>query len=169
MKIYHYDRLTRELLRESDARPSPLEPGKFLFPRCATDKIPPDPAAGRAVCFINDAWAQVEDNRGGIYYSKETGARAEIKSLGKIPETLTALEPIKYGRWNGSRWVVDNELQAQDMQYAAQKELRDLDLQIAAFISEIVDILISRTVINETDLSGNLRSLLQKKKELARS
>jgi hypothetical protein len=60
MKVYHYD-LNGLYQGESDANPSPLEPGKWLVPAYATLDKPPTPGAGQIAKFQNGAWSLVED------------------------------------------------------------------------------------------------------------
>ncbi len=61
MLIYHYDRDTFAYLGSSEARPSPLEPGKFLIPAYATELMPPSPAQGQIATFNEQtgAWSLV--------------------------------------------------------------------------------------------------------------
>lgn len=56
MRIFHYCRQTGFLLGEDSALPSPLEPGVFLIPAFATDKVPPCPEEGEIAKFSNGDW-----------------------------------------------------------------------------------------------------------------
>lgn len=59
MKIYNYDATTGELLGESEARPDPMEPGRWLVPAYATTVTPPEAQAGQMRCFDGTAWVFV--------------------------------------------------------------------------------------------------------------
>lgn len=79
MKIYNYDRDTKEFLNESEAKENPLEKDKFLTPANATDKKPLISKVDFAICFnvVNNAWEYVEDNRDKTYYLN--GEKVEFK------------------------------------------------------------------------------------------
>lgn len=51
MKIYNFDRQSGVFLSESDAEPSPMEPGTFLTPAFATAIPPPSAPAGAVAVF----------------------------------------------------------------------------------------------------------------------
>ena len=55
-KIFNYSPDTGELLSESLADDSPLEPGKYLIPAHATDIEPPVAGTGQRVVFVNGGW-----------------------------------------------------------------------------------------------------------------
>lgn len=71
MKIYNYDKETKEFTTQSIATANPLEKGKYLIPANATTKEPIAPKDGFAICFdeVKKEWEYIEDNRGNIYYS----------------------------------------------------------------------------------------------------
>lgn len=56
MNIYHYDRATGFFLGVDSALPSPLEPGVFLIPACATDVAPPAASEGKVARFNDGQW-----------------------------------------------------------------------------------------------------------------
>lgn len=56
MKIFHFDELTGELLGEGEARPDPMEPGRFLIPAWATTVEPPQAQAGKFRAFNGSGW-----------------------------------------------------------------------------------------------------------------
>ncbi len=60
MLVYHYHPETKEYLGSSEARESPLEPGVFLIPACATDQKPPTPGPNQIVVFAGSVWTLVD-------------------------------------------------------------------------------------------------------------
>lgn len=56
MKVYHHDETTGELLGEGEARPDPMEPGRWLIPAFATTVTPPEAQPGQMRCFDGIAW-----------------------------------------------------------------------------------------------------------------
>jgi hypothetical protein len=87
MNIYLYSEETKEFLIEKKAKISPLD-NSYLIPKNATDILPLEPKEGYAVCFINNNWQYVIDNRNSVYYLNNK--KVEFK-LGDIitPEMKT--------------------------------------------------------------------------------
>ena len=71
MKIYNYDKDTDVYLNEDEAVASPLEDDIFLIPANATTKEPLETKDGFAVCFKEDEWVYVVDNRDKNYYENK--------------------------------------------------------------------------------------------------
>ena len=71
MKIYYFDRDTKELTGESKAQENPKRKGNFFLPAFATQKEPLETKDGFALCFKNDTWIYVLDNRNKIYYENK--------------------------------------------------------------------------------------------------
>ena len=71
MNIYNYDKDSKELISQSVASINPLEVGKFLVPANATTKEPLETKDGFAVCFKEDEWVYVVDNRDKTYYENK--------------------------------------------------------------------------------------------------
>lgn len=93
MQIYNYSGVTGEYVGSGMARESPLEPGVFLLPANATTIAPPTPGAGQAAAFINEAWAQVPDNRGQTWF-KADGTQVVITQINVVPDpSWTATPP----------------------------------------------------------------------------
>ena len=57
MRIWNYIPINGELIGESLADESPLEPGVFLIPAHATTIQPPDSQEGKIIVFRNDSWS----------------------------------------------------------------------------------------------------------------
>lgn len=106
MKIYNYNPLNGELISEGQARPDPLEPGRFLIPANATI-IEPSSEEGKVSCFINGEWINKEEIRGKKYWDKETGLSIEVGDLDFIAsEALTDVpRPSENHKWANDSWV----------------------------------------------------------------
>lgn len=94
MKIWHYDRVTKELVGEGVADENPLEAGEWLLPAFTTSIAPPDKQAGVAAVF-NGAWSTVPDHRGETWWKIGAVDNSEpvvIDYLGE-PADLTKAEP----------------------------------------------------------------------------
>jgi hypothetical protein len=81
---YIYDKNTNEYLGATQADPSPLEEGVWIYPAFTTDKKPPDAGANQAVVFNGDSWALVPDWRKHTYWLAD-GSEHTIEALGEEP------------------------------------------------------------------------------------
>ena len=88
MKIYNYNKDTKEFVRETDARQDPLDSSNYLIPANATTIEPPVIEDGFVNVFdeISNSWIKTEDNRGVWYRIRE---EVKINDLGPIEEGLT--------------------------------------------------------------------------------
>jgi hypothetical protein len=111
MRIYHYSPATGELLYDSEAQPSPLEPGKFLIPASATDQVPQKAGAQEIAVFTNGEWTLQPDFREQIFYRKADGVDVVITAIGPVLNDLTSLKrPSVLHAWTGSEWAFSMEL-----------------------------------------------------------
>ena len=90
MKIYNYDGASGEYLGQGEAQKSPLEESVYLIPANATDVKPLAPEKGFAVCFRNDTWQYVRDERGKTYYDANNN---EVK-ITKLDQDISALSEV---------------------------------------------------------------------------
>lgn len=109
MKIYNYDKETKEFLGVQEATPSPKEEGKFLKPANSTEVEPKTPEEGKANVFdeLANSWGLVEDNRGTLVYSTESKEESSIDYLGSIKEGFTLLVPAPFDIWSVNEWIPD--------------------------------------------------------------
>lgn len=92
MIIYHYAE-NGEFLHASDALESPLEEGVYLIPRNATPVQPPEAVPGFSRVFDGEAWGQVIDKRGTVFWLSHDDGRV-ITELGQdIPEGAFSEQP----------------------------------------------------------------------------
>ena len=110
MKIYNYHPDYKYFYSESEADPSPLEPGAFLIPAYATVIEPPTCELNQIQIFNETSWDIIEDQR-GIYYSTETREVIENDNPLETPENATKEVPPEVPggyilTWN-DEWVLE--------------------------------------------------------------
>lgn len=111
--LYHYHPETSELLGESPADPSPLEPEVWLIPAHATDQPPPKPKARQVAVFRDNRWQLAPDWRSAALWSTEDGTAVSITDLGVTPADAHATEtprPSAAHRWQNGQWQEDADL-----------------------------------------------------------
>lgn len=111
--LYHYHPETGELLGESPADPSPLEPEVWLIPAHATDLPPPKPKARQVAVFRDVRWQLAPDWRSAALWSTEDGTAVSIADIGVTPADVHATEtprPSAAHRWQNGQWQEDADL-----------------------------------------------------------
>jgi len=113
MKIYNYDKSTKEYISTTQASENPLEKGKYLIPANATTITIGTGKDGFVQVFddINKKWDYMEDNRGKTVYDITTKQESKIDYLGSIKSGFTELVPNEFDVWNGTAWEVDTVAQ----------------------------------------------------------
>ena len=99
----------------------PLRPYTFSADANANSESPenalrtePEFKDGYHPCEKGGKWIQVEDHRKATVYSTQTGERVEVKEVGALPEQVTDKpKPDAYHTWNGKKWTMTQEAQAQ--------------------------------------------------------
>lgn len=106
--IYHYHPDTGEYLGIGAPDPSPLEPGKWLYPAYATrTKVPS--AVGKVAVWSADHWTLVADHRGEIWW-KDGGAHTITQlgnpgAVGFIPDGPPTSGPNEAVVWEDGGWA----------------------------------------------------------------
>jgi hypothetical protein len=159
MKIYHYNKNTKEFIGESDAEKSPLDKS-YLIPAFATIKKP-NKKKGFVSLFVNDEWILKEDNRGKKLFNKLTKQQIVLKDPGPIPDEYTDKEPSEFDDWVGDNWVKNT---AKEIEKEYKKEYEVLNKNINNL--NILNILISKGVLIEADLPEQTRKDIQRLNEL---
>lgn len=104
MKIYNYDKRTKEYINSTNARENPMVRGEYLLPANATFIEPKD----KENIFDGDKWIYKEDNRSKIVYNKKTLQPKTVDYLGIIDNNYTLLKPISNcDEWINDNWVTD--------------------------------------------------------------
>ena len=82
------------------------------------DTLPPDNALriaptfkeGYCPCEQDGKWILIEDNREKTVYNIATKEAVKIDYIGPINRGFTSLEPFEFCKWDGEKWVLDEEL-----------------------------------------------------------
>ncbi len=139
MKLYYYDRGTKEYLGEAVADMDPLESEKqgekvYLIPAHATSTPPPATAINEMTIFddLSGHWSIVPDYRGEEYFTAN-GTMKKIETLGEaLPaDAIRIPPPSHYHTWNSAnaRWEAD-------LAFIKKDKIRQLELQTTAYISK---------------------------------
>ena len=113
--LYHYHPETGELIGDSAADPSPLEPDVWLIPAHATDQTPPKAKAKQVAVFAGEKWNLAPDWRAVALWSTEDGAPVFIRDIGVTPHEVQATEaprPSPAHQWLNGQWQVDADLKS---------------------------------------------------------
>ncbi|MBI0060371.1 tail fiber assembly protein [Gilliamella sp. M0320] len=115
------------------------------------DTLPPDNALriapefrdGYWPCEQNGAWILIEDNRNKTVYNIDTKESITVDYLGKIREGFTLLEPFEFCKWDGKKWVLDedakNEHLIKNNQNLKNSLINEANEKIAIF-HDIIDL-----------------------------
>ena len=81
--------------------------GNYLIPRLCIIADEPELKAGYIPQWLGNAWKYIEDHRGEIIYSKQTGERVDILELGALPDDVTTQAPLPYSEWSekAETWI----------------------------------------------------------------
>ena len=113
--LYHYHPETGELIGQSAADRSPLEPDIWLIPAHATDLPPPKPKARQAAVFRDGRWQLAPDWRSAVLWSMDEGTAVSITEIGLTPADVHATEkppPSAAHRWLNGQWQEDADLKS---------------------------------------------------------
>ncbi len=128
MKIYNYNKETKEFTTSTNATESPREKGNYLIPANATIKEPLPLKDGFAICFNEEkqSWEYIEDNRNKTVYQISTKQELKVDYLGAIKAEHTLLVPKEFDKWDDATksWIKDTEAVAkyEEAQTKLQKE-----------------------------------------------
>ncbi len=92
MKIYNYDKDSKEFLFVSDAQKNPKQEGDYLFPKYSTTIVPPVLNVYETALFIDGYWKIVSDFRGQKIINLETKEESVCSELGNIPDGFMIYE-----------------------------------------------------------------------------
>ncbi|TEA26413.1 tail fiber assembly protein [Candidatus Schmidhempelia bombi] len=95
---------------------------------------------GKAIVRVGDEWTYPSDYRGKKIYSTETGAESTVTEIGDIPTDYTLLKPSsEFDRWDGEKWVLDEEKRRQHYVNLAAEQKQQLLSQVNTKIDHLQD------------------------------
>lgn len=127
MKIYHYDSETLELIGESEADESPLEPGIFLIPANSTADQPLPQVAGKTRHYEGGLWVYRDIPEPPAPHVK-TAEEIKAEKNAKVQADIYAIEA---GQNSAVREALLN-------MPGAVGKLAAIDAQIAALRAQLV-------------------------------
>lgn len=113
--LYHYHPETGELIGQSTADRSPLEPDIWLIPAHATDQTPPKAKVRQVAVFRDGRWQLSPDWRATALWSTEDGAAVSITEIGLTPADIHATDkprPNPAHLWQDGQWQEDADLKS---------------------------------------------------------
>lgn len=104
MKNYYFDNTNKlhPYTHQLDATKNTLPPDNAL-------RIAPEFKDGYIPCEKDGKWVLVEDNREKKVYNIETKETFKIDYIGEIKEGFTLLVPFAYSKWDGEKWVLNED------------------------------------------------------------
>lgn len=103
---YYFDNTNalKPFTHQLDATDDTLAPDNAL-------RIAPEFKEGFHPCELSGGWVLVEDHRGKTVYNIETQESSKVDYLGPINEGVTLMEPSQFSKWDGKKWVLDEDEQ----------------------------------------------------------
>lgn len=116
MKVYNYDKMTKELLGIEEAEFDPIEQ-KPLVPASATLVEPLKTKDGFAICFDEkkQIWEYKKDLRGKEFWNKETGAKVVVDKLDFDTKNYIVTAPKENQIMRNGKWVDDIKMLKKQM------------------------------------------------------
>ncbi|MDF0606614.1 tail fiber assembly protein [Neisseriaceae bacterium TC5R-5] len=124
--VYTYHAETGEFMGDTLADRSPLDKEVvWLMPIYSTEQAPPSTGEQQVAAFQNGEWSVQADWRGVPLWSKQTAQLVQAR-WGDTPESLqatTIAPPPEFAVWQGKKWGINTNAQAQAQQAEVESEL----------------------------------------------
>lgn len=110
VKIYLYNPVTKEFLKQDTSDKNPLDPNVPIIPACATEVEPPAKQEGYAIVWVGNKWEYKEDHRGETWYNVDSKQLEVINFIGVLPKNYYSPDSPIANKPDGTYWVFDSEL-----------------------------------------------------------
>ncbi len=84
MKIFYYDKRTKEYIGFTNAQPHPFKSGEFIFPPNSTRISPPELKQNETTIFVDNCWNVIPDFRGLEQINLDTKEVSIIEKFGNL-------------------------------------------------------------------------------------
>ena len=103
---YYFDNTNemRPYTHQLDANDDTLAPDNAL-------RVEPKFKEGYWPCEKDGGWHLVSDHRDKTVYNIETQESSKVDYLGPINEGFTLMEPSQFSKWDGKKWILDEDEQ----------------------------------------------------------
>ena len=103
---YYFDNTNemRPYTHQLDANDDTLAPDNAL-------RVEPKFKEGYWPCEKDGGWYLVADHRDKTVYNIETQESSKVDYLGPINEGFTLMEPSQFSKWDGKKWILDEDEQ----------------------------------------------------------
>lgn len=138
IKVFNLRADTNEFIGSGDAY---IPPHTGLPANCTTI-APPCILDSQVAVFdeTKQSWSLIEDHRGEMVYSIETGMEIYVSEIGKLPANVVSVAPSgKYDKWDGNKWVKDKNAEKSAEISEADSQKLDLLNTASATISMLQD------------------------------
>jgi len=101
---YYFDNTNemRPYTHQLDANDDTLAPDNAL-------RVEPKFKEGYWPCEKDGGWYLVADHRDKTVYNIETQESSKVDYLGPINEGFTLMEPSQFSKWDGKKWILDED------------------------------------------------------------
>ena len=111
--------------------------GSYLIPGGCIEADPPEIRAGHAARWTGAEWEYIPDHRGKTAYQTADGQAVTVDTVGSLSDGLTFdAPPSEWHTWNGKKWTVSKEDQAEQLKQAKAAKLTAINQAAQAYINQ---------------------------------
>ena len=124
MKIFNYDKISKEFLFEDYAQENPVKKGEFLFPPNSTTIVPPQIKENQTLVFADNYWKIIPDYRGLEQINVVNHEVSIVENIGELNSGFMLLS--EYIKTNDYKLYI-REQEKLEVKENILSQLEDLD------------------------------------------
>lgn len=111
--------------------------GSYIIPGGCIDTAPPATREDHAARWTGAEWEYIPDHRGKTAYQTADGQAVTVDTVGELSDGLTFdAPPSAWHTWNGKKWTVSKEDQAEQLKQAKAAKLAAINAAAQAYINQ---------------------------------